>query len=179
MSNLYRGPAIDASYQVTVHLTKQFQRRFFFFPPPKSEYFFQQHWESEYFFRKKQNTPFKLNGHGFFILYLKIWLNRFLYPKCNRMHHFASFRKTIFCYFFFPPPKSEYFFQQHWESEYFFRKKQNTPFKLNGRSLAMFEFDMVELVILLLMGPFIKFGCSRYQCSRKTRTSQFILYIYA
>ena len=29
----------------------------------------------------------------------------------------------------------------------------------------MFEFDMVKLVILLLMGPFIKFDCSRYQCS--------------
>jgi hypothetical protein len=28
MSNLYKGPAIDASYQVSVHLTKQFQRRF-------------------------------------------------------------------------------------------------------------------------------------------------------
>jgi hypothetical protein len=27
MSNLYREPAIDASYQVTVHLEKQFQRR--------------------------------------------------------------------------------------------------------------------------------------------------------
>jgi hypothetical protein len=29
MSNLYRGPAIDASYQVSVHLAKQFQRRRF------------------------------------------------------------------------------------------------------------------------------------------------------
>jgi hypothetical protein len=29
----------------------------------------------------------------------------------------------------------------------------------------MFEFDMVKLVILLLRGPFIKFDCSRYQCS--------------
>jgi hypothetical protein len=28
MSNLYRGPSIDASYQVSVHLAKQFQRRF-------------------------------------------------------------------------------------------------------------------------------------------------------
>jgi hypothetical protein len=28
MCNLYRGPSIDASYQVSVHLTKQFQRRF-------------------------------------------------------------------------------------------------------------------------------------------------------
>ena len=30
MSNLYRGPAIDAPYQVSVHLTKWFQRRRFF-----------------------------------------------------------------------------------------------------------------------------------------------------
>jgi hypothetical protein len=29
MSNLYRGPAIDASYQVLVHLAKRFQRRRF------------------------------------------------------------------------------------------------------------------------------------------------------
>jgi hypothetical protein len=28
-SNLYRGPVIDASYQVSVHLAKWFQRRFF------------------------------------------------------------------------------------------------------------------------------------------------------
>ena len=27
MSNLYRGPSIDASYQVSIHLAKQFQRR--------------------------------------------------------------------------------------------------------------------------------------------------------
>jgi hypothetical protein len=27
MSNLYRGPSIDASYQVSVHLAKLFQRR--------------------------------------------------------------------------------------------------------------------------------------------------------
>jgi hypothetical protein len=27
MSNLYRGPSIDASYQVSVHLAKRFQRR--------------------------------------------------------------------------------------------------------------------------------------------------------
>jgi hypothetical protein len=27
MSNLYRGPSIDASYQVSVHLAKQFQWR--------------------------------------------------------------------------------------------------------------------------------------------------------
>jgi hypothetical protein len=30
MSNLYRGPPIDASYQVSVHLEKRFQRRRFF-----------------------------------------------------------------------------------------------------------------------------------------------------
>jgi hypothetical protein len=29
MSNLYRGPSIDASYQVSVHLAQQFQRRRF------------------------------------------------------------------------------------------------------------------------------------------------------
>ena len=29
MSNLYRGPSIDASYQISVHLTKQFQGRRF------------------------------------------------------------------------------------------------------------------------------------------------------
>ena len=28
MSNLYRGPSIDASYQVSLHLVKWFQRRF-------------------------------------------------------------------------------------------------------------------------------------------------------
>ena len=27
ISNLYRGPSIDASYQVSVHLAKRFQRR--------------------------------------------------------------------------------------------------------------------------------------------------------
>ena len=27
MSNLYKGPSIDASYQVSVHLAKGFQRR--------------------------------------------------------------------------------------------------------------------------------------------------------
>jgi hypothetical protein len=27
MSNLYRGPSIDAAYQVSVHLAKQFQMR--------------------------------------------------------------------------------------------------------------------------------------------------------
>ena len=30
MCNLYRGPSIDASYQVSVHLAKRFQRRRFF-----------------------------------------------------------------------------------------------------------------------------------------------------
>ena len=30
MSNLYRGPSIDASYKVSVHLAKLFQRRRFF-----------------------------------------------------------------------------------------------------------------------------------------------------
>ena len=30
MSNLYRGPPIDASYEVSVHLAKRFQRRKFF-----------------------------------------------------------------------------------------------------------------------------------------------------
>ena len=29
MSNLYRAPALDASYQVSVHLAKRFQRRRF------------------------------------------------------------------------------------------------------------------------------------------------------
>jgi hypothetical protein len=29
MSNVYRGPSIDASYQVSVHLTEGFQRRRF------------------------------------------------------------------------------------------------------------------------------------------------------
>jgi hypothetical protein len=29
MSTIYRGPCIDASYQVSVHLTKRFQRRRF------------------------------------------------------------------------------------------------------------------------------------------------------
>ena len=27
MSNLYRGPSIDASYQVSIHLAERFQRR--------------------------------------------------------------------------------------------------------------------------------------------------------
>jgi hypothetical protein len=30
MSNLYRGPSIDVSYQISVHLGKRFQRRRFF-----------------------------------------------------------------------------------------------------------------------------------------------------
>jgi hypothetical protein len=29
MNNVYRGPSIDASYQVSVHLAKRFQRRRF------------------------------------------------------------------------------------------------------------------------------------------------------
>jgi hypothetical protein len=29
MSTIYRGLSIDASYQVTIHLAKRFQRRFF------------------------------------------------------------------------------------------------------------------------------------------------------
>ena len=29
MSNLYRGPSIDASYQVSVYLSKWFQRKIF------------------------------------------------------------------------------------------------------------------------------------------------------
>jgi hypothetical protein len=29
MRNIYRGPTIDASYQISVHLAKQFQRRRF------------------------------------------------------------------------------------------------------------------------------------------------------
>jgi hypothetical protein len=28
LSNLYRGPSTDASYQVLIHLAKRFQRRF-------------------------------------------------------------------------------------------------------------------------------------------------------
>ena len=31
MSNIYRGLSIDASYQVSVHLPKRFQKRIFFF----------------------------------------------------------------------------------------------------------------------------------------------------
>jgi hypothetical protein len=38
MSNLYRGPSIDASYQVSVHLAKWFQRRRFFLEINQSDY---------------------------------------------------------------------------------------------------------------------------------------------
>jgi hypothetical protein len=31
MNNFYKGPGIDSSYQVSVHLAKRFQRRRFFF----------------------------------------------------------------------------------------------------------------------------------------------------
>jgi hypothetical protein len=34
MSNLYRGPSIDASYQVSFHLAKRFQRKSFFINQP-------------------------------------------------------------------------------------------------------------------------------------------------
>jgi hypothetical protein len=37
MSNLYRGPSIDASYQVWIHLVKRFQRRRFFLEINQSE----------------------------------------------------------------------------------------------------------------------------------------------
>jgi hypothetical protein len=37
MSNLYRGPSIDASYQLSVHLRKRFQRRFFRNQPIKNK----------------------------------------------------------------------------------------------------------------------------------------------
>ena len=37
MSNLYRGPSIDASYQISVHLRKRFQRRFFRNQPIKNK----------------------------------------------------------------------------------------------------------------------------------------------
>jgi hypothetical protein len=33
MSNLYRGPSIDASNQVSVHLAKRFQRRILKYQP--------------------------------------------------------------------------------------------------------------------------------------------------
>jgi hypothetical protein len=35
--NLYRGPSIDASYQVSVHLAKRFRRRFFKLANQKQE----------------------------------------------------------------------------------------------------------------------------------------------
>jgi hypothetical protein len=37
MTNLYRGPSIDASYQISVHLGKWFQRRFFRNQPIKNK----------------------------------------------------------------------------------------------------------------------------------------------
>ena len=37
MCNLYRGPSIDASYQVSVHLAKRFQRRFFLNRPIRNK----------------------------------------------------------------------------------------------------------------------------------------------
>ena len=37
MGNLYRGPSIDASYQVLVHLSKRFQCRRFFLEINQSE----------------------------------------------------------------------------------------------------------------------------------------------
>ena len=37
MSNLYRGSSIDASYQVSVHLTKRFRRRRFFKSPIRNK----------------------------------------------------------------------------------------------------------------------------------------------
>ena len=37
MSNLYRGPSIDASYQVSVHLAKRFQKRRFLLEINQSE----------------------------------------------------------------------------------------------------------------------------------------------
>jgi hypothetical protein len=36
MSNLYRGTAIDASHQVSVHLSKQLQRRFLEIKQPET-----------------------------------------------------------------------------------------------------------------------------------------------
>ena len=37
MSDLYRGPSIHASYQVSVHLAKQFQRSFYINQPIKNK----------------------------------------------------------------------------------------------------------------------------------------------
>ena len=36
MSTLYRGPSIDASYQVSIHLAKRFQRRFLEIDQPET-----------------------------------------------------------------------------------------------------------------------------------------------
>jgi hypothetical protein len=36
MSNIYRGPSIDASYQVSIHLAKRFQRRFLEIDQPET-----------------------------------------------------------------------------------------------------------------------------------------------
>ena len=35
--------------------------------------------------------------------------------------------------------------------------------------IAMFEFDMVKLMILLLTGPFIEFDYLRYRCSSEEK----------
>jgi hypothetical protein len=40
ISSLYRGPSIDVSYQVSVHLAKQFQRRIFLEKCPDQTIFF-------------------------------------------------------------------------------------------------------------------------------------------
>jgi hypothetical protein len=37
MSSFYRGPSKDASYQVSVHLAKRFQRKIFFLEIDQSE----------------------------------------------------------------------------------------------------------------------------------------------
>ena len=37
MSNLYRGPSKDASYQISIHLAKRFQKRRFFLEINRSE----------------------------------------------------------------------------------------------------------------------------------------------
>jgi hypothetical protein len=37
MSNIYKGSSIDASYQVSVHLAKRFQRRFFRNRPTRNQ----------------------------------------------------------------------------------------------------------------------------------------------
>jgi hypothetical protein len=36
MSNIYRGPSIDASYQVSVHLIKRFQKSFLEIDQPET-----------------------------------------------------------------------------------------------------------------------------------------------